>query len=233
MVKYCSNCGAEIPDEGMFCPNCGKEAVNVNDINRRNPSYDGKKPKTEKNNNINNIKNDNNKSNKSRFILILAIMLIIFSAFVLYSSRDYSGVNSEDNYNISYKGIYLSGKGIVDKQNSSFVNETIFDGIHYYYIDYYNVTLNDGEWYRLMISETEIENASTNPNYNVNAINTSTYEDLGYEYSVPFSIVYTNCSEIKNGTNITYAYSVSVCQASHYKYLSTEFLDSIIYPQEH
>ena len=25
MVKYCANCGRELPDEAMYCPECGKK----------------------------------------------------------------------------------------------------------------------------------------------------------------------------------------------------------------
>ena len=27
MTKYCANCGRELPDEAMYCPECGKEYV--------------------------------------------------------------------------------------------------------------------------------------------------------------------------------------------------------------
>lgn len=225
MVKYCSACGAEIPDEGLFCPKCGKEAVNLNDANRKNPLSEVEKPKT----GSGDFKSD-------KFIIALVILFIVILASFALLNNNLNGFNisnSGDNYNISYKGIYLSGKGIANHTDSSFVNETFFEGVYNDYIEYYNVTLNDGEWYGMMISEIEIENASNNPNYNVNAANMTTYEDLGVGYSVPYALKYTNYSEIRNGTNITYAYSVCIYSASHYKYLSTDFLDSIIYPQKY
>ena len=27
MVKYCANCGIELPDEAMYCPECGKKYI--------------------------------------------------------------------------------------------------------------------------------------------------------------------------------------------------------------
>ena len=27
MTKYCSNCGRELPDEAIYCPDCGKKFV--------------------------------------------------------------------------------------------------------------------------------------------------------------------------------------------------------------
>ena len=27
MVKYCANCGRELPDEAMYCPECGKKYI--------------------------------------------------------------------------------------------------------------------------------------------------------------------------------------------------------------
>ena len=27
MVKYCANCGRELPDEAMYCPQCGKTYI--------------------------------------------------------------------------------------------------------------------------------------------------------------------------------------------------------------
>lgn len=27
MAKYCANCGRELPDEAVYCPDCGKKFI--------------------------------------------------------------------------------------------------------------------------------------------------------------------------------------------------------------
>ena len=216
MVKYCSKCGTKILDEEEFCPNCGEKAVDIHDANRKNPFMNQKEPKPV-----------NNTLKSSKWIIMLIVLaLIILTGIIVFShNSDSHLMNSGERYNISYKGIYLSGKGVVEKSTLD-VNETPYDGVSYDEMDFYNVTLNNGEYYTICLCEMKIENFSNIPADNL------WYQDVGHAYSIPLMLNHTDYYEVQDGKNITYAYCVCIYSASHYKYVTTEFLESIVYPQE-
>ena len=95
MVKYCHKCGAELLDDADFCSKCGTQLSSVTEDKEKNKNIKTDNGKENADLNESLTKRSKIKNNKKLFAIIIAVIVVIVGAVILFS-----GVLS-DHYTIS------------------------------------------------------------------------------------------------------------------------------------
>ena len=136
MVKYCANCGRELPDEAMYCPECGKKCVPRSRADDSSSIIDGSGSSSKKEDEISSSSSSENINSSSapgpskkssnlpdwKCLLVLAILLIFgLIGAATHNSNSYDSSVFSDNANDLYDNNYnfnnqnIPGKGSIER----------------------------------------------------------------------------------------------------------------------
>ena len=239
MVRYCHNCGNEIPENEKYCSKCGQRAIDLDpsqikkdfDENVKtnfNSSYsqnNGSKTKGGSNNQKRSNKGKNKKkrfSNAKIIFVTLIILILLFGiAVIKYSPHEKNyvdsygaaTVNQSAHFTINIEdGVYLYGLGSSKLIDSDYSVIDKYDNFTVSGYENYEVILNTGDWYYISIYKVDFKNL---------AKDTSCYpyvDEDGNDY-ICF-----------NPKGKSYAYFINIPDSSdNSTYQTFEFLESIFY----
>ncbi len=238
MVRYCHNCGNEIPENEKFCSKCGQRAIDLDpsqikkdfdeNVKTNFNSSDSQNNDSKAKGNSNNQKSSKRKNKKKRFsnakiifvtliilILLFGIATMKFSPFEKNYVDNYgaANVNQSAHFTIDIEdGVYLYGLGSSKLIDSDYSVIDRYENFTVSGYEDYEVILNTGDWYYISIYKVDFKNIAKDTGY---------YPDVDEDGNAYIGF---------NPKGKSYGYFINIPDSSdNSTYQTLEFLESIFY----